>query len=93
MFNLNKAIENWKKSLRKNPSMEDGYIEELESHLRDLIEDNSNKGMGEEESFARAAAEIGEVENIGAEFFKTDTKNISAADLPGNSQDLSLHYF
>ena len=38
MFDLEKEINNWKKSLRKNPSLEDGYIEELESHLRDKIE-------------------------------------------------------
>lgn len=75
MFNLNKEIQNWKKSLHKNPSLEDGYINELESHLRDKIEDYTNKGMSEKEAFEKAKDEIGEPEKIGAEFFKTDTTN------------------
>ena len=45
MFDLEKEIDNWKKSLHKNPSLEDGYIEELESHLRDIIETYTNSGM------------------------------------------------
>jgi|GEM_PF-72945 len=77
MFDLEKEINRWKKSLHKNPSLEEGYIEELESHLRDLIENFTNKGMSENEAFTKAKNEIGEAENIGAEFFKTDTKNIS----------------
>jgi len=77
MFDLEENINNWKKSLHKNPSLEEGYIEELESHLRDLIENFTSKGMNEEEAFEKAKNKMGEVENIGAEFFKTDTKNIS----------------
>ena len=77
MFDLEKEIKAWKKSLHKNPSLEEGYIEELESHLLDLIENFTGKGMNEEEAFEKARNETGEVENIGAEFFKTDTKNIS----------------
>jgi hypothetical protein len=38
MFDLEKAIKQWRKNLRKNEAMEDGYIEEIESHLREEIE-------------------------------------------------------
>ncbi|HKI79227.1 MAG TPA: ABC transporter permease [Ignavibacteriaceae bacterium] len=96
MFSLEKEIKSWKKSLRKNPSLEDGYIEELESHLRDKIEDYVNKGMSEEEAFEKAKNEIGEIENIGAEFFKTDTKNISGKPTWQESKFipvLMLNYF
>ena len=89
MFNLENEIWEWKKSLHKNPSLEDGYINELESHLRDLIEDYINKGMNEEEAFKKAKEELGEVENIGAEYFKTDTKNISGRP-PGRNRNLFL---
>jgi len=75
MFNLEDEINKWKKSLRKNPSLEDGYAEELESHLRDKIEDYTNKGMSKEEAFEKAKDEIGDAKKIGAEFFKTDTTN------------------
>jgi len=96
MFNIEKEIRIWKKSLHKDPSLEDGYIEELESHLRDKIEDYTNKGMKEEEAFEKAKDEIGEVDNIGAEFFKTDTKNISGRPKWKESRfipTLFLNYF
>ena len=75
MFDLNKEITEWKLSLHKNPSLEDGYIEELESHLRDRIESLTSNGLSEEKAFEKAKDEIGEAENIAAEFFKTDTTN------------------
>ncbi len=44
MFDLEKAIKQWRKILRKNEAMEDGYIEEMESHLRDEFENQIKKG-------------------------------------------------
>jgi len=38
MFNLEKAIKDWRKALNKNEALEDGYKEELECHLRDKID-------------------------------------------------------
>lgn len=75
MFDLNKNINEWKKSLHKNKSFEDGYIEELESHLRDLVEEEINKGVNEETAFRVALKKIGEINVIGDEYFKTDTTN------------------
>jgi putative ABC transport system permease protein len=77
MFDLEKAIKQWKKTLRKNEAMQDGYIAELESHLRDEFESHCQKGIPEEESFQKSLAEIGHIESIGAEYFKTDTRNLS----------------
>lgn len=96
MYNLTDSIKTWKKSLHKNPSLEEGYIDELESHLRDKIEDFTGKGMNEEEAFNKAKEELGDVENIGAEFFKTDTKNISGRPTWQTSKFipvLMLNYF
>jgi hypothetical protein len=39
MFNLDQEIKKWKRSLAKYESFEDGTIAELESHLRDNIDD------------------------------------------------------
>lgn len=72
MFDLKKEITNWKKTLHKNPSLEDGYIEELESHLRDKIEDYTNNGMSKEGAFKKAKEEIGDTEKISEEFYMTD---------------------
>lgn len=78
MFDLEKAIRQWQKTLRKNPALEDGYIAELESHLRDDIEYQRQQGHTVEEAFERAVNNIGAPDPIGAEYYKTDTRHISA---------------
>jgi putative ABC transport system permease protein len=80
MFDTEKAIKQWRKSLRKSESMEDGYIEELESHLRDEIKRLEESGLSDEESFRRAIDQLGQPDSIGAEYFKTDVR-----DIPGHS--------
>lgn len=73
MFDLEKAIKKWCKELRKNEALEDGYVEELESHLRDEVNRQLNGGLGREEAFERAVEEVGGAEKIGAEYYKTNT--------------------
>ncbi len=73
VFNLEQAISMWKKSLRKNPSLEDGYIEELEQHLRDFIDECLNKGMDVEDSFNEAVKSIGDAKRLEKEYFKSRT--------------------
>ena len=72
MSNLENLIKNWKKILHKNPSLEEGYIEELESHLRDEIDNFINKGMKEEKAFNEACNKIGVGNKISEEYRKTD---------------------
>ncbi len=72
MFNLEREIEKWKKSLRKNASLEDGYIEELESHLRDKIESEVSGGSEEAIAFEKAKTSLGRITDVGIEFQKTD---------------------
>ncbi len=67
MFNLENAIQTWKRRLRSNPAFEDGDIAELESHLREEVERLKVEGFSEEEAFNRASEEIGEPEPIGDE--------------------------
>ncbi|MFV1883452.1 MAG: ABC transporter permease [Balneola sp.] len=73
MFELEKAIKEWKRSLRKNSGYEDGDIEELESHLRDRMDDLIEDGKTKQEAFEIAAEEIGNVEEVATEFYKTAT--------------------
>ena len=77
MKKLEKNIKQWRKSLDKNEALEDGYKEELENHLRDKIEYLVGLGSSEEEAFEEAVAKIGQVDSIGSEYFKTDTRHIS----------------
>lgn len=70
MFDLEKAIKAWKKELAGNPYLEDSYISELESVLRDEVTDLISQGYSEEAALQRAASKMGEVSDIGAEFSK-----------------------
>ncbi len=77
MFDLEKAIKEWKQSLRKNRGYEDGDIEELESHLRDEIDRLKESGDSEESSFLRAKKTIGEFEAVGEELYKNRSNRIN----------------
>ncbi len=77
MFDVEKAIKSWRKTLKKNQALEDGYAAELESHLRDLFEMFCQKGVPEEKAFQKSLENIGSADNIGAEYFKIDTRTIS----------------
>lgn len=77
MFKLEEAIEIWKKGLRKNEALEEGYVAELESHLRDEIEKSVKEGKSEEDSFASAVKTIGDADSLGEEYYKTDTRHVN----------------
>ncbi|MGB2908896.1 MAG: ABC transporter permease [Candidatus Aminicenantaceae bacterium] len=77
MFDLEKSIKDWRRSLNLNESLEDGAKTELESHLRDKIEYLLNQGRSEEEAFAEAVAKIGTADTLGTEYFKATTRHLS----------------
>lgn len=79
MFDLEKALKHWKRALRKNKQYEDGDIEELESHLRDRVNELVKDEVLEEEAFSKALEEIGNPELIGDELFKTKAVNYHKA--------------
>ncbi|MGD8777490.1 MAG: ABC transporter permease [Ignavibacteria bacterium] len=96
MFNLKKEIKKWKSSIRKNSSLEDGYIEELESHLRDEIEKDVSLGISEEEAFNKAKESIGNLENVACDYYKSDTTSIISKpnwEAPSWMPELIWNYF
>jgi len=70
-FNLIQAVKEWRKDLEKHPGLEPGYIEELESHLRDKIDDITARGTSEKEAFQQAVEEIDDAEELATEFHKS----------------------
>jgi putative ABC transport system permease protein len=76
MFDLKKSIAEWKRSLRKLESFEDGAIAELESHLLDEFDKQKRNGLAAEEAFARAAAAVGRPEDVGGEYFKDGRRSL-----------------
>jgi hypothetical protein len=73
MFNLEKSINEWKKSLRQSPAFEDGHIAELESNLRDEVEDLIRRGKIPEDAFAEALATACRPAKLGAEYIKAQS--------------------
>jgi putative ABC transport system permease protein len=54
MFNLENEIRNWLRALRGSKNLEDSDIAELESHLRDEIDHQIERGLNEEAAFCVA---------------------------------------
>ncbi len=63
-MSLDQRIKNWRKSLRKHAALEDGFVEELETHLRDQIDVFMHNGLGEEEAFDKALEKLGSIDAI-----------------------------
>ncbi|MBN1274041.1 MAG: ABC transporter permease [Candidatus Aminicenantes bacterium] len=76
-FDLQKAIQEWKKTLFKDPGLEEGHIIEIEEGLRDEIEELVEGGMSEEEAFSRITGEMAPAEVLGSEFYKVRTRRRS----------------
>ncbi len=70
MFDLEKEIRKWRKSLYKHEVLEDGLIADIELHLRDAYKTMRQAGCPEEEAFRQAIARVGTAESIAAEFRK-----------------------
>lgn len=75
MFNLENALKEWKRTLRKNHRYGDGDIEELESHIRDRVKELVQDGSSKEHAFSQTIEEIGNPEVIGDELYKTKAVN------------------
>lgn len=77
MFNLEKSIREWKKTLFRSQNMEDADVAELESHVRDEIDRLRAEGLDDETAFRKAvdgpaAAEILEAEYAKVRRFRGD---------------------
>lgn len=70
MFRLEKAVEDWKRSLRRYDVFEDGFIADFEAHLRDAYEALRKSGLDEEAAFRAAAAHVGTADSLSAEYEK-----------------------
>jgi len=67
MFDLERSIQAWKRSFRKQENFEDGTIADLEIHLRDVVDELTSEGLPEEEAFREAVARVGGAEILAAE--------------------------
>ena len=70
MFDLEKEIRTWKKCLQKYDVFEDGFIADIEFHLRDAYKAQRQAGLTEEEAFRQAVDQVGTAESMAAEYNK-----------------------
>ncbi len=70
MFDLERSVRDWKRNLRKQETLEDGTIADLENHLRDAFDALKSEGMQEEEAFCEASKRVGAIESLASEYGK-----------------------
>jgi putative ABC transport system permease protein len=73
MFRLEESIRKWRKRMETEAPLEPGQAAEVESHLRDKVDDLAACGRTPEEAFKEAARALGEAGVIGGQFFKATT--------------------
>ena len=70
MFNLERAITNWRRQMLAAGIKSPVPLDELEAHLRDEIEQQVQSGVNEPQAFERAAKQIGQATALDPEFRK-----------------------
>lgn len=73
MPNLESFVSQWRQTLSAAPHLTPETLDELESHLRERIEQLVQSGLPEAEACQRAAAEFGNPAELGKEFRKLET--------------------
>ncbi|MCF7945970.1 MAG: permease prefix domain 1-containing protein [Spirochaetia bacterium] len=76
MFDLESQIRKWKTHLLSAGSLGHSDIEELESHLRDSIDELTEREITQEEAFLIAVRRLGDVSVIQDEFAKLSTEDL-----------------
>ncbi len=76
MFDLDRAVAEWKRSLLEESPCSLGDVRELEAHLFDLMEDFRLSGLTDEEAFAMALHRIGDGACLKREFTKVHRKRL-----------------
>jgi len=72
MFDLEHMIGQWRRAVSSTDSVGRDDIDELESHLRDLVADLGNRGLNESEAFLVASGRLGTPAELGAEYPKVN---------------------
>jgi putative ABC transport system permease protein len=77
-FDLDRAIAEWSRGLKRTGALEDGMIAELEAHVRDEVDDLVGQGMDPEATFHELTASVESADDIGREYFKMRARGFVA---------------
>lgn len=70
MFELERAISDWRREMQGRGIKGAETLDELESHLREDLEEHVREGMEVQRAFNAACADIGQSVSVGLEFKK-----------------------
>lgn len=76
MFDLEMQIHSWSDHLRAHGNFKEADIRELESHLREEIDELISAGLTADESFLISVKRLGNLDAISHEFAKVNTENL-----------------
>jgi hypothetical protein len=76
MFDLESQIRKWRGHVQSAGSLSAHDVDELESHLRDSIDELSGRGVSVEEAFIVSIRRMGDAEELNNEFAKVSTENV-----------------
>lgn len=76
MFDLESNIHAWSDNLRLRGNLKETDILELESHLRDEIEDFIAAGLSEDEAFLIGIKRLGSINTLSSEYSKVNTEKL-----------------
>ncbi len=71
-FDLNNALQLWLDGLAQSPQFKAADLAELESHVRDSVNQLQTQGLSSEESFLVATRRVGGLEKLEPEFAKVN---------------------
>ena len=78
-FDLDLAIGEWCRGMKRRGALEDGMIAELEAHVKDEVDDFVASGMDPEDAFRRVTEAVESAERVGREDFKTRARGLIMA--------------
>lgn len=70
MFDPEEAIRNWRRQMTGQGIRNADLLNELESHLRDDVEQQVGSGLEAQQAFERATGRIGQADALKSEFAK-----------------------
>jgi hypothetical protein len=76
MFDLESQIRKWHRHVQSAGSLGAQDVEELESHLRDSIDELTGRGVSVEEAFIVSVRRMGDTETLHHEFAKVSTESV-----------------
>src|ERR1043165_6943979 len=75
-FDLNLAIQKWRKDLEQSPAFKEENLDELETHLRDSIAKLQSQGLSTKEAFIIGLERIGNGQALETQFARVNQKRV-----------------